>query len=129
MRQIVRNLLSNAQRYGGPEVATRAGSNGDVAWLEVADNGDGIPESDAHAVFEPYVRSHNAEGQPSSVGLGLTVSLKLSELMGGSLTYRRAGGWTVFRLELPSAGTVHASSAKAESGVSDRSQMDPSSVG
>lgn len=118
VRQIVRNLLSNAERYGGTEIFTRCGASGNTAWLEVADNGEGIPEADVRAVFEPYVRSHNAEGQPLSVGLGLTVSLKLSELMGGTLAYRREDGWAVFRLELPAAGSVHAMSGVADAGTS-----------
>lgn len=108
VRQIVRNLLSNAQRYGGPHIETRCGTAQSIAWLEVADDGDGIPNEDVAAIFEPYQRSHNAAGQPSSVGLGLTVSRKLAELMGGGLTYRYEGGWSIFRLDLPAAGSVHA---------------------
>ncbi len=49
----------------------------------------------------PIERAHQSEGQPGSVGLGLTVSRTLAELMGGSLTYR-FDGRSVFRLELPS---------------------------
>ena len=108
VRQIVRNLLSNAQRYGGPNIETRCGTTDSIAWLEVADDGDGIPQQDVALVFKPYHRSHNAVGQPSSVGLGLTVSRKLAELMGGGLTYRYEDGWSVFRLDLPAAGSVHA---------------------
>ena len=114
VRQIVRNLLSNAQRYGGPNIETRCGMTESTAWLEVADDGEGIPERDVASVFKPYQRSHNAVGQPSSVGLGLTVSRKLAELMGGRLTYRYEDGWSVFRLELPAAGSVHAVPGKRE---------------
>jgi PAS domain S-box-containing protein len=113
VRQIVRNLLSNAQRYGGPVVTVRCGASGSVAWIEVADDGDGVPEEDKARIFEPYRRAHNAEGQPSSVGLGLTVSMKLAELMGGSLGYRHEPGATIFRLELPGAGSVHVATAAA----------------
>jgi signal transduction histidine kinase len=88
-----------------------------VAWLEVADDGEGIPEEDVVSVFQPYQRSHNAEGQPLSVGLGLTVSLKLARLMGGTLDYRNVEGWSVFRLELPIAGSIHSVPAIAEGGV------------
>jgi signal transduction histidine kinase len=117
VRQIIRNLLSNAQRYGGPRIEARCGTNGSVAWLEVADDGEGIPEEDVVSVFQPYQRSHNAEGQPLSVGLGLTVSLKLARLMGGTLDYRNVEGWSVFRLELPIAGSIHSVPAIAEGGV------------
>ncbi|MDJ0924823.1 MAG: PAS domain S-box protein [Acidimicrobiia bacterium] len=107
VRQIIRNLISNARRYGGEEITASCGVTDHVAWLEIADNGEGIPEDDAAAVFEPYHRSHNAAGQPLSVGLGLTVSRKLARLMGGDLTYRYSQGQAVFRLELPAVGAVH----------------------
>ncbi len=106
VRQILRNLLANASRYGGPQVQVRYGE-AERAWLEVADNGTGIPPSEVAKIFEPYERAHNAAGQPMSVGLGLTVSRTLAELMGGSLDYRFSDGWSVFRLELPVPGAVH----------------------
>lgn len=111
VRQIVRNLVSNAQRYGGPGVEVRCGTDGPTAWIEVIDDGDGIPDNEAGRVFEPYHRAHNAEGQPLSVGLGLTVALKLAQLMGGSLTYQYETGTAVFRLELPAAGSIQALAA------------------
>ena len=107
VRQIVRNLLANASRYGGPEVHARLGCAGDRAWVEVRDNGAGIPAQEVAKVFEPYERAHNAEGQPMSVGLGLTVSRKLAEMMGGVLDYRYQDNCATFRLELPAAGAVH----------------------
>jgi two-component system sensor histidine kinase KdpD len=108
VRQILRNLLSNAQRYGGSTVSIRCGADQGRPWVEVIDDGDGIPMAEANKVFEPYERAHNAEGQPLSVGLGLTVSRKLAELMGGTLDYSYGEGNSVFRLELPLAGRVHA---------------------
>ena len=107
VRQITRNLLSNAGRYGGPEVRVRYGSEGGRTWMEVADNGLEIPPSEVAKIFEPYERAHNAQGQPMSVGLGLTVSRTLAELMGGSLSYRYEEKWSIFRLELPVPGAVH----------------------
>ncbi len=107
VRQIIRNLLSNAHRYGGSQVRLRYASENGRAWVEVCDDGDGVSGTDAMKIFEPYERAHNAAGQPMSVGLGLTVSRKLANLMGGSLSYGRSDGWAVFRLELPEAGAVH----------------------
>ncbi len=115
VRQILRNLLSNAQRYGGENVSVRCGVTAGMAWAEVADDGAGIPNAEVTKVFEPYQRAHNADGQPLSVGLGLTVSLRLAELMGGALSYRYEAGQAIFRLALPEAGTVH---AKPAAGVS-----------
>lgn len=103
VRQILRNLLTNAQRYGGPVVRVAAGSYYDKVWLEIRDDGEGVPETLARGIFEPYGTAHH--GVEGSVGLGLSVSRQLSELMGGSLGYRRDRGESVFRLELPLAAT------------------------
>lgn len=99
-RQIMRNLLSNAARYGGQAIAVSARS-GDEVVIEVSDDGDGIPEELRETVFEPYETAHPSSGVTGSVGLGLTVSRRLARLMGGDLTYRRKGRKTVFRLTLP----------------------------
>ncbi|MFW2339209.1 MAG: sensor histidine kinase, partial [Acidimicrobiia bacterium] len=62
LRQIVRNLLTNAIRYGGPtrRVVTRA-DNGLVT-IQVLDDGDGIPLEDRARVFEAYERSMAVKG-------------------------------------------------------------------
>jgi two-component system OmpR family sensor kinase len=101
LRQIIRNLLTNAVRYGGERVRVELGVMGDKARLEVCDDGPGIGEQDQDRVFEAYHRAHDRRGQPASVGLGLTVSKRLAELMGGNLAYYRRDGWSVFALSLP----------------------------
>ena len=103
VRQILRNLLTNAARYGGSQFRIELGVIGDKARLEVCDDGPGIDETDHDRIFEAYHRAHHRRGQPASVGLGLTVSKRLAELMGGDLTYYRKDGWSVFSLSLPLA--------------------------
>lgn len=100
VRQILRNLLTNAARYGGTHVQVRMHSDGSNAFLQVCDDGPGIPEHDSETIFEPYRRSHMTPGRPGSVGLGLTVSRTLARLMGGDLTYRHRDGTSVFELTL-----------------------------
>jgi len=100
VRQILRNLLTNAFRYGGPNVEVRMSSTPGAVAVEVVDDGDGIPEADRDRIFLAYERAHSVPGQPGSVGIGLTVSRALAELMGGSLTYRLTDR-SVFTLELP----------------------------
>jgi signal transduction histidine kinase len=99
-RQILRNLLSNAIRYGGPNIEVVGSSRSGVYAIEVRDDGDPISMSDRERIFEPYERAHDTSGRPGSVGLGLAVSRTLAELMRGSLTYHH-DGQSVFRLELP----------------------------
>lgn len=101
VRQILRNLLTNAQRYGGPRRRITAGSLTDRVWLEVRDNGVGIPDDEAAHIFEPYVTGNS--GVTGSVGLGLAVARQMAELMGGSLQYERSAAESVFRLSLPLA--------------------------
>jgi signal transduction histidine kinase len=103
VRQIVRNLLTNALRYGGDRVRVFSGVSGDVARVGVADNGSGVPAADRDRIFEPYQRAHDRPTQPGSVGLGLTVARQLAGLMGGDLTYRYEGGESIFELSLPAA--------------------------
>ena len=103
-RQVIRNLFTNAVRYGGSDVEAIVREEGDAVVLTVSDDGEGVPDSDADAIFEPYVRSRVVA--PGSVGIGLAVSRTLAELMGGTLVYARRGGRTEFALTLPKAATV-----------------------
>ncbi len=106
LRQIIRNLLTNAARYGGPEVVVRSGVTGATAFVEVADVGARIDLARAQSIFEPYVSTGVTSSQPNAIGLGLPVSRELARLMGGKLEYRHSDGWNVFRLELPVANTA-----------------------
>jgi signal transduction histidine kinase len=106
IRQIIRNLINNAWRYGGPRIEVRIDETDQIIRVEVADNGPPMP-ADAHArIFEPYQRAHGAAGQPESVGIGLSISRTLARLMGGEVEYRRSDGWNVFELSLPPSGVV-----------------------
>ncbi|NIA24267.1 MAG: hypothetical protein GWP04_01725 [Gammaproteobacteria bacterium] len=101
LRQIIRNLLTNARRYGGDHVALAARQSVDEISIEVSDDGPGIPSDDAARIFLPYETAHHTIGLTESVGLGLAVALQLARLMNGDLTYERREAITVFRLTLP----------------------------
>lgn len=100
IRQVVRNLLTNAGRYGGPVVSIASGSTGCSAWIEVRDDGPAIPDEVASTIFEPYVSPGADAGQPGAMGLGLSVSSGLADMMNGWLRYRHEDGWSIFRLTL-----------------------------
>jgi len=103
VRQIIRNLITNARRYGGERVTAHTRVDRRSTYLSIRDDGAGVPSDRAEAIFDPYERAHTATGTTESVGLGLAVSRTLARLMGGDLTYRRDAGWTVFELSLPTA--------------------------
>jgi len=101
VRQIIRNLLSNAKRYGGPSTCVETGTNDGRGTVVVSDDGAGIPPEMIEAVFAPFSRAHSSPDDVDPVGLGLSVSRHLARLMGGDLKYARCDGWTSFTLVLP----------------------------
>jgi len=101
VRQILRNLVSNALRYGGDKMFVRVGAEGDGVYVTVEDDGAGVAPDEHETIFEPYRRAHNAPGMTASMGLGLSISRDLARLMGGDLTYCRDAGRSVFRFAMP----------------------------
>ncbi len=101
IRQILRNLVSNALKYGGDEIGISVTTAGDWAHMTVADNGPGIDATDRDRIFEPYERASTSDGRTDSVGLGLAVSRTLARRMGGDLVYDHRGGQSLFTLRLP----------------------------
>jgi signal transduction histidine kinase len=100
VRQILRNLISNAVRYGGSTITVATGFTGDTIEVIVCDDGDGVPRDDESTIFLPYRRSTITKRHASSVGLGLWICRQLASAMGGHLEYRRSGGLTEFVLSL-----------------------------
>lgn len=103
VRQIVRNLATNAVRYGGPSRHIRIGAGPTHATVEVLDDGPPLDPTFQARMFDPYERSGATDLPTESVGLGLTVARTLARLLGGDLTYRHDGSASVFCLTLPIA--------------------------
>ncbi len=103
VRQILRNLVTNAIRYGGSDVRVSLRMEGKRAVVDVSDDGAEIPHWEARKMFEPYERTNLNPTLPGSIGLGLTVSRSLARLQDGDLVYERIGDRNVFRLTLPAA--------------------------
>ena len=101
VRQILRNLISNALRYGGEQIQISVDSDASTGQVMVIDNGVGVPPEEQEAIFEPYRRAHNTPSLTASMGLGLSISRQLAQLMDGDLTYRRDPGKSIFALTLP----------------------------
>ncbi|MGH8874099.1 MAG: GAF domain-containing sensor histidine kinase [Acidimicrobiia bacterium] len=101
VRQVLRNLVTNGVRYGGTRIIIDADCDAVTTRIRVSDDGPRIPSEHRERIFDSYYRANPVGGQPASVGLGLYVSRRLARLMGGDLTYRWEGGWSVFELTLP----------------------------
>lgn len=102
VRQIIRNLVDNAVRYGGSDIRVRIETGPDLVMLEVCDSGDPIDPEEVAKIFEPFgTRDHISH--PKSVGLGLSVAQKLARMMGGDLTYGHRSGYSRFIVTLPSS--------------------------
>jgi signal transduction histidine kinase len=100
VRQIIRNMVTNAKRYGGPDVRVVVEDRGRRGLVEVRDNGAPLPTTSRSEIFEPYTRAKSGTGVTASVGLGLTVSRELARHMGGNLTYDHDGDEAIFAMTL-----------------------------
>ena len=103
LRQILRNLVNNAVRYGGAHVRIDTVTTPENVAIRVADDGEGVPPHLAEAIFEPFFSAHDRSGQPDSLGLGLSVVRTLAMAMGGTARMSAEDGWTVFTVALPRA--------------------------
>ena len=100
--QVLLNLLGNAIRYSpeGSQVWLRVDSNSDVSRVTVADQGEGLDEDQQGRVFGKFERL-GRQGDGGS-GLGLYISRRLAEAMGGTLEVESARGQGArFTLQLP----------------------------
>ncbi|HJS42503.1 MAG TPA: GAF domain-containing sensor histidine kinase [Gemmatimonadales bacterium] len=103
LEQILLNLLSNAIRHSpeGATVALTVDSDGAAVRFRAVDHGPGVPPELRERIFEPFERFNQQSG--TGTGLGLPVSRRLAEALGGTLTVEEtAGGGATFILKLPS---------------------------
>jgi PAS domain S-box-containing protein len=101
VRQILRNLLTNAIRYGGSDIGVRVDEPEDgMVAVVVSDDGDGISDEARERIFERYEQEGDDTGVSDSFGLGLSISRALARLMGGELVCQRTAV-TEFVLSLP----------------------------
>jgi signal transduction histidine kinase/CheY-like chemotaxis protein len=103
LRQILINLLSNAVKFTHRgQVSLILRRRGEVAEFEIGDTGIGIPEADLTRIFEPFERVENARMPTiAGIGLGLTITRLLAQIMGGDITVdSQPGSGSRFRVRL-----------------------------
>ena len=105
IKQIFTNLLSNAIKFTPEGSMVRS-----VVWYKngrlnilVKDYGIGISEEKQKKIFEPFTQADGSTARVyGGTGLGLTISLELSRMLGGELTLKsEVGKGSTFRLSIP----------------------------
>lgn len=106
--QVMMNIVSNAIKYtpDGGQIVISAGMEGNKVWMQVDDNGIGIPESDRNRIFERFYRVDKARSRQSGgTGLGLSIALEIMRQHEGRLfLVDKDGPGLRIRMELPIAG-------------------------
>ncbi|HEY6253892.1 MAG TPA: HAMP domain-containing sensor histidine kinase [Candidatus Angelobacter sp.] len=117
LAQIILNLLSNAEKYGGRDILVRVRREENTAepigCVEVLDRGPGIPPKKRETIFEPFQRLHDslASGVSGS-GLGLTLARRMARAHGGDVNCSpRQGGGSCFTLRVPLSASEKQSNA------------------
>jgi two-component system phosphate regulon sensor histidine kinase PhoR len=89
LRQILRNLVENARKYGGNEVYITGEERREGTYtVIVADNGSGVAEADQQRIFEHFQQLSKGDARlEQGVGLGLPIARNLARAMGGDLWY------------------------------------------
>lgn len=84
IRQVITNLLSNALRFTDEgHIILRSRTDGEQWLVEVEDSGCGIDPTKLAEIFQPFVQ---VSGKRGGTGLGLTISSRLAQAMGGELS-------------------------------------------
>ena len=106
LRRALRNLISNAVRYGG-DAAVSLARDGAEAIIRVADAGPGIPADRIDAMLEPFTRGDPSRNRGTGgAGLGLTLAKAIAEQHGGRLLLanRPDGPGLMAEMRVPTAG-------------------------
>lgn len=110
IEQVMMNVVANAIKYtpDGGTIRITAGQENDTLWMEVADNGIGIPEEDRSRIFDRFYRVDKARSRESGgTGLGLSIAREIVLQHKGSIGLVNTGGpGTTVRIVLPIDGSL-----------------------
>ena len=108
LEQVMTNILGNAIKYtpDGGHIQIFAGSTDSEVWMEVCDDGIGIPEKDQDRIFDRFYRVDKARSRESGgTGLGLSIAKEIVQRHHGTIALApHEGPGTTVRLTLPIGG-------------------------
>ncbi len=121
LRQVLVNLVGNAIKFtntGGVAIAVARGGTGDRLCFSVEDTGHGIAETDVARIFEDFEQADGSTTRThGGAGLGLAISRRIAEAMGGSITVTSTPGeGSIFGFYLPIRNPVAAAPADSLGG-------------
>ncbi len=106
LKQVFLNLLSNAIKYNsenGKLTISCDSSKGRVTRVSISDTGRGLTPEEQAQLFKPFIRIGDQQSEIEGVGIGLVITKKLTELMGGTIGMNsQPGKGSVFWVEFPS---------------------------
>jgi signal transduction histidine kinase/ActR/RegA family two-component response regulator len=119
VQQMIGNLIDNAVKYGGRNIAIRVARKSQWSRIMVKDDGQGIAPELLASLFEPFVQgAQPVDGMQGGLGLGLALVDRLASLHGGGIEARSEGPGkgSAFILSLPAAEKPRAA-RKSSSGA------------
>ncbi len=112
LMQVMSNLLSNAAKFSKPgsDVYVEASIRGGTYRISVRDQGTGIPENFRSRIFGKFAQAEGADSRRfEGTGLGLHITRKLVEAMGGAIDFESGDGTgTTFFFDVPLAKQAEA---------------------
>jgi two-component system OmpR family sensor kinase len=114
LRQVMGNLMRNALVHTPTRtpIEVEVSTEDSVARISVTDHGPGLPDEDAHRIFEPFYRADPSRSRDSGgAGLGLSIVSAVVAAHGGRVQVREtSGGGATFEVELPLASSTSSNS-------------------
>jgi len=129
LKQALLNLLSNAVKYNreGGSVTLQVQTEGaDRLRILVTDTGPGIPAARLQELFMPFNRLDAERTDIEGTGIGLTITRRIVEMMGGTVdVMSEAGVGSTFWIELPLESSSNPEESDAASGSNVHEQAEP----
>ncbi len=106
LRQIITNIIGNAYKFtaeGFIKIEAKANSDDQVIIITIEDSGIGIHQDKQQLIFEEFTQANDSiEKSYGGTGLGLTISKKIVEILGGNLNMTSVlGKGSIFEIQLP----------------------------